>query len=180
MASEVTEDPQLEVDDATEQEAAPKKSLLSSKKVKILALLALVMSVEAAGFFLLVPDGNGGNQKDEEPIEEDLDTVEVTVLKNYRTTNHIAAPGVVTDVTFTLVAEVPSNESVTFDLAVTKDKANLIKSEVQKVILGSNSEELHDPSLTVISQKIREAINKALRKSYVTRVLLVNWNTSPR
>ena len=179
MAADVTEDPEIETEEQTTESPPPRRTFLSSKKIKILALLVLVMGVEAALFYLLVPSPSGGGtgEKTNEEVQ-DVDTVEVSIDK-FRFNNVLAAPGVSTQVQFELSVEVAKGQEAAFEQAANKKHRASVRQTIQQIILSSSLEELNDPAHSVISRKIKEEINKTLRKSYVNRVILNGWNAAP-
>ena len=182
MATEIADDPMTEEPEVQPEQAEEKtSSFLSSKKVKILVLLVLVMGVESAGFFLLVPQtGKRSAGEGDDPSEfDDVDTVEVSLDKINGLVNQIAEPGVSTDVSFSLFVVVATNQETAFNQAWKGQKAH-VREGVEKIILGASSEELRDPAREVIIRRVRENINKSLRKSYVKRVILTHWSVSSR
>ncbi|GAB4135723.1 MAG: hypothetical protein Tsb009_02300 [Planctomycetaceae bacterium] len=185
MATDIADDPELDLEDLQEgQEQAPSKAgfSLSARKVKILVLLVLVMAVESAGFYLLVPETGGSTTKEEvDPMDPsvDVETIEIEIEKIVGLVNQIAEPGVSTDVSFNLIVLVAADQEVQFNEAWKSRRAD-VRQNVEKIILGASSEELRDPAREVIIRRIRESINKTLRKSYVRRVILTHWSVSSR
>jgi flagellar basal body-associated protein FliL len=182
MATEIAEDPLAEELEVQPEQAEQKKgSFFSSRKVKVLVLLVLVMGVESAGFFLLVPQASksstGGG---DDPSEfDEVDTLEISLDKINGLVNQIAEPGVSTDVSFNLIVVVATSQETAFNQAWKSRKGD-VRQDVEKIILGASSEELRDPAREVVIRRVRESINKTLRKSYVKRVILTHWSVSSR
>lgn len=152
--------------------AAPSKLL---GKQALIAVLLLVVSAGLAGAFLwLLPGSSEAHGHDEAAAGEhgpSGDAVEV-LIDTFSTTNSRAAPGSVIHVTFKLTAIVPAGQDVAFEHAANQHHNARVRDVVQMVARSASLEDLNDPNLTTIKRQLREEINKVLRKSYVTDVVI--------
>jgi len=173
MATDVVEDQQSTADETADESPQPKRLSLSNRKVRVLILLVIVMAVEAVGMYLFIHGRSGSaHAKTDEPDElQSVETVEVPI-DTFRAVNTIASPGVGYHVEFKLTAVVARDQEVVFEQAVTKEHHARIHQAVEHVVRSASMEELNDPKLNVIRRKIKEEINKALRKSYVHQVII--------
>ena len=163
-----------------EDQKPKRKFSLANKKIKILLLLILVMGVEAAGFYVLVPSAadNGDSKKNGTGEQKDVEMVEVTI-GTFQTTNGQAVPGTQMNVQCEVTAVVALNQEVVFEQAVSKKNKASVGQAIQHVLSGSSLPELNDPRRSVIRRKIREGINKVLRRSYVNEVILTDFRALP-
>lgn len=101
-------------------------------------------------------------------------------LDSYNVTNRQAAADITMQVQFKLVAIVATEQHSSFEnLAKTEQKAR-VREAVEKLIRKASFEDLYDPSLSVIKRLIREEINRVLRQTYVTDVILSEYKTIER
>jgi flagellar basal body-associated protein FliL len=165
--------------------AAGRKKLLG--RPALAAVLLLVISAAMAGAFLwLLPAGAsehglddaaaGGEDPDHGTTNDGPETVEVLV-DSFSTTNSRAAPGSVIHLTFKLTAVVPSGQDVSFEHAANQHHNARVRQAVLKVARSASLEDLNDPNLTTVKRQLREEINKVLRKSYVTEVVISDFKT---
>jgi flagellar basal body-associated protein FliL len=164
--------------------AAARKKLLG--RPALAAVLLLVVSAAMAGAFLwLLPAGAsehvddaaaGGEDPDHGTTSDGPETVEVLV-DSFSTTNSRAAPGSVIHLTFKLTAVVPSGQDVSFEHAANQHHNARVRQAVLKVARSASLEDLNDPNLTTVKRQLREEINKVLRKSYVTEVVISDFKT---
>lgn len=154
----------------------PARSTLLSKPL-FLGVLLLVVSAGMAGTFLVLLNGEGGHQ-DELALttEEGSDAVEVAI-DSFSTTNSRAAPGSVIHLTFKLTAVVAAGQDMAFEHAANQHHNARVRQAVLKVARSASLEDLNDPNLTTIKRQLREEINKVLRKSYVTEVVISDFKT---
>lgn len=175
MATDVAEKPAPE----TAAPPAPKPPLLNGKKLKIALLLLLVMGVQVAIGYVLIPaeatpDPNRNPAAEAEDAQldaADIDTMEVEIGK-FSATNGVGNTGDTVDVRFSVVAIVSRSQGQAFMQAATQDHEFRVREAIEKVARSSSLDDLHDPSLEVIKRKIREEVNKVLRKSYVIQVVI--------
>jgi flagellar basal body-associated protein FliL len=178
MATETLEEPRA--DEELEEDGPPQRMLgLSGKKIRILLLLIVVMAVEAAGFYLLVPKSTGSNATGDDAAGslDNVETVEVA-FDSFQVYNGSAAPGSRLYIEFKLTNVVAKSQEIQFDLAANRKHKASVKQVVQEVVSSSSLTELNDPRLSVIRRKIKEEINKVLRKSYVNNVILTDYRVS--
>jgi len=187
MATETSEDLDLNLDDLNEEAAPTRKFDLSSKKFKIFALLLIVMSVEAIAIYFVLPkpsgpdgaaDGATGLVGENDDASSDLDKniVEVDVGK-FDCTNSKADAGTAVHVTFNLVAIVAKGQDEDFREAVTQEHKNRVRQAVVAVCRSSSLDDLYDPEIGVIKRRIRETVNKVLGQSYIKEVVLSDFKT---
>ncbi|MCH8829344.1 MAG: hypothetical protein IID45_07175 [Planctomycetes bacterium] len=180
MATVATDDPQHDDDSQPQESSSARKSFLSSKKIKILALLVLVMGVEAALFLMLVPQHSGGSGSGAGGGSglDEIETVEVSLGK-IDISNNKATVGVTISVQFNLLVEISKDQATAFDLLANRQRKGLVKSVVDTVVGSAHLEALYDPAHRLIARSIKEEINKALKKSYVIRVHITGWRNMP-
>lgn len=179
MATETLEELQTDEEQLLDDAGEPKPRFgLTAKKIKVLLLLIFVMGVEAAGFYVLVPKSPGNPEGEEAGGSMDnVETVEVS-FDSFQVYNGSAAPGRRLYVEFKLTTVVAKSQEVQFELAANKRHKASVKQVVQEVVSSSSLTELNDPRLSVIRRKIKEEINKVLRKSYVNNVILTDYRVS--
>lgn len=161
-----------ETEEASEETPTKKRFNLSSKKVKVLVLLVVVMGVQLVGLYLFLPSStNTSNADDENGGEGSVETVEVTI-DTFTVDNALASPGHRLSVSFKLTAAIAINQEVDFDQAANKEHKEMIRDAVGQIVGDSSLEELNDPRRSVIRRKLKERINKDLGKSYVQRIFV--------
>ena len=170
----MAENPESEVG----AEDAPKKS---GKLKLILGTLALLLIVgQSAAIFLLASgdstaNADSGGDQEEEEAEPEVEQVEVFIDK-FRCTNSVAKPGADITVSFSLFATVASGQGPTFEIAANKDHKGRVREAIEKVVRGSNLDDLGDSNLGTVKRKIKEEVNKALRKSYIIEVVMSEYH----
>lgn len=181
-------DVDAEPDAASATVAAPRKAGLNfrSTKVKLLGLLVVVMGIEAAGMYLILPrpssvltDGPAAdaatddNSPDGDPdgTVDPGDGVEVQIDK-FNTTNSRARLGSTLHVSFSLIAIVKSNNQQTFTEAANQIHKARVREAVIKIVRSASMDNLNDPDLSVIKRQIREAVNKVLRNSFILDIVI--------
>lgn len=153
--------------------APPRKKLLG--KPAFIGLLLLVVSVGMAGAFLVILSGGSEPEDDEEiPIQEVFDSVEVQV-DSFSTTNGRAAPGSVIHTTFKLTAVVPLGQEIEFERLANQQNNGRVRQAVEKIVRSANLDDLNDPNLATIKRQLREEINKILKKSYVSEIVISDF-----
>jgi flagellar basal body-associated protein FliL len=159
-----------------ETESPPAKRTLLSKPLFFGALLLVVSAGMAGTFLVLLHDDEAHKDELALTTEEGNDAVEVTV-DTFSTTNSRAAPGAVIHLTFKLTAVVAKGQDVAFETAANQHHNARVRQSVLKVARSASLEDLNDPNLTTIKRQLREEINKVLRKSYVTEVVISDFKT---
>jgi hypothetical protein len=162
---------------AVHNDAAPaaRRTLLS--KPLFFGVLLLVVSLGMAGTFLVLLKGDDTPTDGVElPAEEGSDAVEVTI-DSFSTTNGRAAPGSVIHLTFKLTAVVGRGQDVAFEAAANQHHSARVRQAVLKVARSASLEDLNDPNLTTVKRQLREEINKVLRKSYITEIVISDFKT---
>ena len=168
MAADIAESPAA---------AAPKPGLLGKPAV-LGGLMVAVMIIEFGVLYFLLPGPtpDPAAAVDAAAQEEAADAVEVAV-DAFSTTNGRAAPGSVIHISFKLVALVAAGEGAAFDLAANTNHKARVRQAVYQVARSASLEDLNDPNLTTIRRQLREQINKVLRKSFVTEVVISDFKT---
>ena len=172
MATDVVDEELDAGPEEPQEEQSPKRRFRLTKKVKILLLLVLVMAVEAGGFLLLVPSGAGKTDEDDVDMA-DVETVEVEV-ETIRVTNTVA-PGQNYSVSFKLAAKVAKDQDVDFRLAIKEHRLG-VKQAAEIIAAKATLEDLGDPERALIRRQIKEQVNKVLEKSYVSEIMLTDFN----
>jgi len=154
----------------------PARRTLLSKPL-FLGVLLLVVSAGMAGTFLvLLADDETPPDELALAAEEGTDAVEVAI-DSFSTTNSRAAPGSVIHLTFKLTAVVAAGQDIAFENAANQHHNARVRQAVLKVARSASLEDLNDPNLTTIKRQLREEINKVLRKSYVSEVVISDFKT---
>lgn len=185
MAADSTEDT-LQASEGQADQPAPSRTFgFGGKKFKILALLLVVMSAQAAAMYLLLPqpttelaqgeDGVGSGLGQNHTSESEFDTVEVKI-DTFNSTNSNSPDGGSIHVTFVLYATVASDVQRVFSDAISSHRAR-VSQAIIKVIRMSSREDLRDPELNVVKRRIKEGVNKVLRKSYIKEVVISEFKT---
>ncbi len=191
LATDTSEDLDLDLNmddvDGGDDSTSSSKSPWGGKKVKIAALLVVVMAVEAMAIYFVLPqpaasvsagedDTALGENPDGEDVNHDVDTVEVEIGR-FDTTNSRADSSAVIHISFKLVAIVASDQKDKFNLAAKSKHKARVRQAVITVCRSSSLNDLSDPELGVIKRKIRETVNKILRKSYIIEVVIDGFTT---
>ena len=149
-------------------------------KLKFAGLLVLVMAAEAAAMYVLLPQpapsalqATKSAASDEE--SSPANTVEVPIEPAFNVTNSRAAPGSTIHVSFKMVAVVARDQELAFDDAANKVHKARVRQAIVKVARSSSLDDLSDPELSTMKRLIREEINKILRKSYVSEVVISDF-----
>jgi flagellar basal body-associated protein FliL len=144
------------------------------KLIGISAVAALLAA--AATYFLVTPSAPAEAAEPEAAVEAQPELVEVPI-DTFNTSNRSAAAGSVIHVRFNLVATVPRGHEVALDDAVTRTMPARIRQAVMEVARSSSLDDLKDPELSVLKRKVKEEINKVLRKSLVSEVIISEFRT---
>lgn len=153
---------------------------LSRQKLKVIVLLLVVMGVQMAVGYMLLPEpavssmGSADEAADgsaDDSAQSSIDTVEVS-LGSFNPTKSYGSGAAIIHVSFNLTAIVATDNKEPLLEAFKETHGARIRSAVGRVIRSSNLEDLADPKLYVIKRKIREEINKVLQKTYVNEVVL--------
>ncbi len=175
--------------EATAHHAPPAegKSGLLGKPIFLAVILLVVMAAEAGALLLFLPsptatDGHGetedghGEHGHATEGHDEPEAVEV-LIDSFSVTNGRAAAGATIHVTLKVTAVVPSGQQMAFEHAANQEHNARVRLAIEKVCRSANLEDLNDPNLTSIRRQLREEINKVLRKSYVTEIVISNYKT---
>ena len=175
-----------------ESESAPKKKKfdLSSKKVKIMALLLVVMGAQTAVVYLILPSpsdaghdaaaehegGGHGNAHGGGHGGSRGDTAEVDIA-DFSSTVSTNGGGTIFFVTFKLSATVAESVREEFVTLVTQSHKARVNEAVVKVIRKSSMEDLNDPELDTFRRNLRSEINNILPQRYLDEVIIGEFRT---
>lgn len=170
--------------------------------MKIIIIVVVVMLAEGVGLFFVLGKGSGhaetsehgggdshdahaasdghggghGGHGGHDAAPSDSESAEVT-LETFMTTNNKAAPGSIIHMTFRLVCIVATAQRTAFEHAANEEHRHRVRETILKVARSASMEDLSDPDLSTIKRLFREEINKVLRKSYVTEVVISDFKT---
>jgi len=185
MAAEVMEDPRTQSD----QELLSGSKVRSRKKMLIGVIVLIVVAVQAIVTYLLVPHSTASDPGHKTPEKETAtapagehetesnegDVAEVA-LGDFSFSNGTAMPGSIINVSFKLAAVTSAKQATSLE-ALVKTHAARIGQAVNKIVRGSNLEELNDPNLYAIKRSVRDEVNRVLRKSYVNELVITDFRT---
>jgi flagellar basal body-associated protein FliL len=177
MATDTSEEVSLEIEEEAEKPAPSGKFQISSKTIKILGLLLVVMVVEAVGIYFVLPPPAGTTGPEKLPTDVPDRVIEVVEVRidDFNCTNTHANPGGPIYVTFDLVVTVPTKQEEKFRRAATAVHKFRLKQAVDGIIRSSSLDHLGDAELSVIKRKILNEIQKLLSVSYVNEVIISNF-----
>ena len=165
------------------EEGKSSRFKLGSKKVKILAMLAGMMGVYAVVGYLFIPkpaeessaeeteEGEGGAHS-----EHGVSKVEVELGDgSFATTNEQAVTGISIQVRFKLFVTVAEKEQEEFQHLVEAHK-NRINEAIIGIFRAASHDDLRDPELNVMKQKIREKVNRLLGTTAIIDVVFSGYS----
>jgi len=183
MATTTAEDTTAETDEQSAGDGAagqPPRGGLN--KVKIIGLLVgLIVVMMGIGYWFLPEPMDASETDPNAPAAETGsvdDTVEVAI-GNFNTTNTKAGIGVSVQVKFELVVQVHAGSENDFRKAKDTHDAR-IRDSINRVVRSASGNDLNDPELDTLKRLIREEINKILGTSYVTDVMIPDWQAMDR
>ena len=170
-----------------EIKVGPKFSL-KDKKVRVIALLVVVMTVQSAAIYFLLPQpavsGTGTDGGDDLAVNGDSENLDLEIEKSeqeicdlFSCTNSRADERSVIHVTFRLVATVGTKQKEAFNLAVNEVHKHRVKQAVVKVARSSGLEDLNDAGLETMKRRMKEEINKILKTSYIIEIIISDFRT---
>jgi len=159
---------------AAETAAPAKKKLLSSKKVKLIAIVAGVMILPAIGAALLLPKGHAAatgeqsgegathaddahSQKSENVVEVEVGSFSVSVEPD---------DAQMWNISFKLFATISTDSQSHFSDASERYKARL-RQAVVKVVRMSSIKDLRDPQLELMKRELKSQLNNVLPEPYI-------------
>jgi flagellar basal body-associated protein FliL len=187
MSAGVADDPKTHSDH--EPSALPRAS--SRKKMLIGVIVTLVVVVQAVVTWLLLPHSASTDAAHKPPekeqaaaappeLEHEVESHEGDVAEvamgDFSFSNGTAMPGSIIHVDFKLAAVTSAKQAASLEAQIKQHSAR-IRQAVNRIVRGSNLEELNDPNLHAIKRSIREEINRLLRKSYVNEVVITDVRT---
>jgi flagellar basal body-associated protein FliL len=172
-------------------EAAPDAAVATPAKkgkgklVMIIGAIGLVVVVQTVLTMLLMPKSGAAKPADDaakvaaaKAVEEektddaDNDSAETTV-GDFNCTNSTAAPGVVIHLDFKMAAL--SNKKQASQLKdLLKSHEARVRQIVGQIVRRSPLEDLNDPNLATIRRLVKEDVNRLIRKSLITDVVLMD------
>jgi flagellar basal body-associated protein FliL len=182
MAPQIVEDPAIQVD----HEILSGAKVKSRKKMLIGVIVLTVVAVQAFVTYLLLPHSpasDAGHKTPEkeaatapahehEPESNEGDVAEVA-LGDFSFSNGTAMPGAIIHVDFKLAAVTSAKQATSLEAQVKIHTAR-IRQAVNKIVRGSNLEELNDPNMYAIKRSVRDEVNRVLRKSYVNELVITD------
>lgn len=175
------------------EQAPAKKFSLGSKKVKIAALLLVVMGVQTAVVYLVLPRPTSGAQEEEgdEHAAHGGDShghgdshgghgkggAAGEVFIADFSSSVTASGGTIMFVTFTLHAVISSSSKDEFSTLVSDTYKARVQQSVVKVIRMSSMDELNDPNLDVLKRNLKTEINNVLPQRFVNEVIISEFRT---
>ena len=170
-----------------EIKVGPKFSL-KDKKVRVIALLVVVMTVQSAAIYFLLPQpavsGTGTDGGDDLAVNGDSENLDLEIEKSeqeigdlFSCTNSRADERSVIHVTFRLVATVATKQKEASNLAVNEVHKHRVKQAVVKVARSSGLEDLNDAGLETMKRRKKEEINKILKTSYIIEIIISDFRT---
>lgn len=173
------------------QAAAAEAKPAKGGKLKFIAIIMAAMIVEAAVFFVVgfgsggheveaATDGHGEEKKPAEPPPPPPTSFVEAELDGYSITNRLAAADTTLQVSFKLYALVAGDQKVAFETAAREDNKARVREAVERLIRTSTLDDLNDPALSSLKRQIREEINRILRQSYVSEIILSEYKTIER
>lgn len=179
--------PALTEDGQGDAEAKPAKS----GKLKFIAIIMAAMIVEAGVFFVVgfgsggqevaaATDEHGAEKKHAEPPPAPPTSFVESELDGFGITNRLAAADTTLQVSFKLYALVAADQKAAFETAAREDNKARVREAVERLIRTSTLDDLNDPALSSLKRQIREEINRILRQSYVSEIILSEYKTIER
>lgn len=163
-------------DTATENSSSQSES--NSVMIKVGALLAVVLAIQVTVVmvFLKPPQAviTGDDAQIQEAAEATNNVTEVEI-DSFSCANNEAIQASVVHVNFSLSVVVNDSNKDNFVEAFTHHSNKRIIESVEKVARSAKLEDLSDPELATIKLKIKEAINRVMRKSYVERAIIYKF-----
>lgn len=150
-------------------------------KISGLVLLFIALEIGVLYFFFMPTPTKGATEEGAVEQAAEIDesnatdaTAEVSIGNGFNCTNSRASKSVI-HIDFKLVGLVNKGQAVGFQDKLKEHEAR-IRQAVIKVARSSNLEDLNDPNLSTIKRLIREEVNKVLRKSYVTEIVISDFS----
>lgn len=175
-------------------EAAPDVAVTAPAKkgkgnlVMIIGAIVVVVIVQTVLTLLLMPKTGAAKpaedpakvaaakaETDETVEDAENDTAETTV-GDFNCTNNTAAPGVVIHLDFKM-ASLSSQKHASQLKDLLKSHEARVRQIVGQIVRRSTLEDLNDPNLATIRRLIKEDINRLIRKSLITDVVLIDVRT---
>lgn len=162
--------------------APPKPPKKSGRLLLIGGLVTVMILAQGVITYLLMPKAASGkpdDPKDPAAAEQDDatgtdDSVEVPI-GDFNCSNN-DTPGVTIHIDFKLSAVTTSGQAAAFE-ALLKSHQGRVRQLVNRIVRSSKLVDLNDPALGTIKRLIREEVNRLLRKSYVTEVIISDMRT---
>lgn len=142
--------------------------------LKIIVIVLTVVVLQGVATYFLLPSPAPVT---EEEVDDEAEQAVVEVPIDKFSTTNTTAQNQRLHVTVEVVAIVASHQETAFDLAANDEHKARVRMVVNKVIRGANMEELGEPDSNTMRRRIREEINKLLRKSYVVEIVFSQYQT---
>lgn len=167
--------------------AAKPKFSLKSKKVKILGMLVGMMLIYGVVGHFFLPAPAHESMADEHSEEEEAtksehggggaSKVEVELGDgSFATTNEQAVTGVSIQVRFKLYVTVAESQHEEFKNLANVVNKNRVNEAIIEIFRAASHDDLRDPELNVMKQKIREKINRLLGTTAIIDVIFSGFS----
>lgn len=165
----------------------PEKPPKSGKLVLIVGVVVVLITAQAAITWILMPKpadakaedsasvktpAGAGDENGESPAAESTEVP----IGDFNSTNS-TDPGMVVHVNFKLVAIATAGGPASKLEAQLKQHSGRVRQLVNQIVRRSSLEDLNDPNLSTIKRLIRQEMNRLLRSSYVTEVVISDITT---
>jgi flagellar basal body-associated protein FliL len=175
-------------------EAAPDVAVTAPAKkgkgnlVMIIGAIVVVVIVQTVLTLLLMPKAGATKptedaakvaaakaEAEEKADDTESDTRETNV-GDFNCTNNTAAPGVVIHLDFKMAALSTEKHAGTLKELLKNHDAR-VRQIVGQIVRRSTLEDLNDPNLATIRRLVKEDINRLIRKSLITDIVLIDVRT---
>lgn len=168
-----------EAPEAPAASSAPAPPRRGGKLLLILSIVGVIVTIQVVLTLLLMPkaqtekaEPKEAQKAESEAVVDEAEHAEVN-LGDFNCTNNTAAPGVVIHLDFKLTAITSPKQESTLQGLLKSHQAR-IRQIVGKIVRSSNLEDLNDPNLGTIKRLVREEVNRLLRKSLITEVVVID------
>ncbi|TWU12943.1 hypothetical protein CA54_17690 [Symmachiella macrocystis] len=185
MATATTDDPGNDTAEELPDDLEVAHAAVAARKKKIKAAgLVIGLTVVMMGVgYMFMPESSAENlaEDDESALaasEIEDDTAEVEIGQ-FNCTNSRAGIDISVHVNFSLVAEVQKSNEQNFLDAKDLYEAR-IRDIVNRVARSASRDDLNDPALDTLKREFREGINRIVRKHYIVKIHIPDWQTMER
>lgn len=166
--------------------APPTAKKFGGKRIKLIAIVLVLMTVPAIGAALLLPKGhttstgeaaeNGHPSEDAHSAEKSTEGLVEVEIGSFSVTIELE-DGMLWNVSFKLYATVGPAERSHFEEAVTERYKARVRQAVNKVVRRSNINDLRDPQLDLLKRNLKTEVNNVLPERYVREIIVTEIRT---